>query len=424
MTTNSLKINCVMNGRTPMNLLQFEVDSDNTVDNLRPLLKAKKPSLKETDVDDIIFWRVMIPIAPESLDKRILLEECAAKEALSPARLLSDVFRGQIPENNIHILAAVHVTLTITINSIESKTVQWTTIPSAATLDSLRDIVYVKHPTFKDRPRTLALVTKGCLPLFLATDDLLRTCIKSELVCGNMDLVMRLEDPPKQFSDITSADPFRLYGVPVNGTDRFDLQESMPSTKTLDDALHGVYIALGVATRSMSGHADMPGSQIYISFILMYAVALFPELTLKPGKEVEGRRAYGRLDYGIVSKTDPSRVLAVTTYSPTDFGTGIARNAVQLDAISSTRKQGDDKDGNATAPVVLYGIATDCRDWFLQKCTIDRLDDSGYNFPRFYSSRIPVNLNFAAGMDQWKSEVKEVFRHVVSHIKKMRDDIP
>jgi hypothetical protein len=45
----------------------------------------------------------------------------------------------------------------------------------------------------------------------------------------------------------------------------------------------------------------MSGSQIYISIsiILMCAVVLFPDRTFKPGKEVDGRRAYRCLDPGI-----------------------------------------------------------------------------------------------------------------------------
>jgi hypothetical protein len=58
------------------------------------------------------------------------------------------------------------VTFTTNISSIESKTVEWTTILSAATLDGLRDTVHEKQPTLKDRPKTLAPMKKGHLPHF------------------------------------------------------------------------------------------------------------------------------------------------------------------------------------------------------------------------------------------------------------------
>ncbi|KAF9362183.1 Dcp1p-Dcp2p decapping enzyme complex alpha subunit [Mortierella sp. NVP85] len=50
------------------------------------------------------------------------------------------------------------------------------------------------------------------------------------------------EDLQRVFSDVTSADPFRFYGVSIIGTDSFDLSGSMPSTTRLDDILRDVYI--------------------------------------------------------------------------------------------------------------------------------------------------------------------------------------
>lgn len=60
-------------------------------------------------------------------------------------------------------------------------------------------------------------------------------------------------------------------------------------------------------------------SHFYSNALLMHAVALLPDLTMKSGKELKGRRGYGPLDYAIASKTDSSCMLAVTMYPPLDF---------------------------------------------------------------------------------------------------------
>jgi hypothetical protein len=193
--------------------------------------------------------------------------------------------------------------------------------------------------------------------------------------------------------------------------------------RALDNLFVTLEAAVSAMSPSSSEYVTAPG--YYSSAFLMHAVSLFPELQVKPNKKVAGRRAFGPLDYAVKCKADPSRMLAFTTYAPAVWGKGVACNAVQFDTISSNQKRrrsGDDDD--STAPIVSYGIATDSTDWYLQKCTIDKLDESGYNVPKFHSSRIPLSLSFACAKDEWRADAKEVFRHVVLHINKMVDDIP
>lgn len=195
-------------------------------------------------------------------------------------------------------------------------------------------------------------------------------------------------------------------------------------------ALDNLYITLEAAIASMPpGDRDIFASQYYTNAFLMHAVALFPELKMKPGMKLEVRRAWGEVEYGVESKVDPSRILAVTTFTGSDDDTGVARNVVQLDTISSNRKRkrNDDDNNDAvedTAPVVSYGIATNSRDWLLQQCSIDKLQEIGYNFPTIQSSKIPTSLNLASGEKKRKADAKEIFRHVVSHLQKMVNDIP
>ncbi|KAG0060335.1 hypothetical protein BGZ89_012359 [Linnemannia elongata] len=445
MNNKCLTLFCLVDGQSTSNAFSVKIPLTDSVDDLKDLIKVKKTvDFNDIDADKLSIWRVSIP--DDDDERAILVDNVpeSKRKKLKATTKLSRVFDTELPEDTIHIL--VHrpplaqqstpaqeqdptVKFTITINGIVPKTVEWTTTAKTASLDHLRKVIYNKHPALRDRSHNLVYEVPGCLPGYLLSDSALQAHIGVSVRDGVKQLVMRFEDPPKPFSDITYQDPFRLYGTYVPAFSQpFDDSGSIPLTSEKHmQALDNLYITLEAAIASMPpGDRDISASQYYTNAFLMHAVALFPRLKMKPGMKLAGRRAWGELDYGVESEVDSSRILAVTTFTGPDDDTGVARNIVQLDTISSNRKRkrNNDDDVDDTAPVVSYGIATNSRDWFLQQCSIDKLQEIGYNFPTIQSSRIPTSLNLASEEEKWKADAKEIFRHVVSHLHKMVSDIP
>jgi hypothetical protein len=172
------------------------------------------------------------------------------------------------------------VKFNITINGIAPQTVEWTTTPKTANLDHLRKVIYDEHPSLRDRSHNFVYEVPGCLLGYLLSDSALQAYVSVSARDGVKHLVLRLEDPPKPFLDITYKDPFRLYGAYVpTFSQPFDDSGSMYLTsKKHMQALDNLYIALQAAKTSMPpGDTDISASQYYTNAFLMRAVALFPE---------------------------------------------------------------------------------------------------------------------------------------------------
>ncbi|KAG0195806.1 hypothetical protein BGX28_000580 [Mortierella sp. GBA30] len=358
MTDNRLNVFCLVDGEPKSNAFSVKIDPTETVDSLKNYIKAKKtPEYDDIAADKLTLWRVSVPDDDDNdNDERpILVDKVPEKKKLKATHELSAVFEEKPLKNTIHILVQHPplaqrstpardldpiATFTVTINGITRKTVEWITTPKTATLDHLRKVIYDKHPTLCDRSQTIVYEYDNA-PGYILTDSDLQSHVRMSVRDGVQHLVLRLENPPKLFSDITLDDTFRLYGVHVDPPQPFD--DARTISFTLDkytQALDNLYITLEAAIASMPpGDNDVSGSQYYTNAFLMHAVALFPELKMKPGKKLRGRRAYGTLDYAVESKEDPSRILAVTTFGHLENGRGVAQNVVQVDTILSNRKR-------------------------------------------------------------------------------------
>ncbi|KAG0028112.1 hypothetical protein BGZ82_008616 [Podila clonocystis] len=391
---------CIVDGEPHSRAFSVEIDPTKTVDHLKKLIKAEKTNdFSDIDADKLTLWKVSISDDGDDDERLILFDRVSEKKKLKTTTKLSKVFDAELPNDTIHILVrhpeptrqsedldAIKI-FTITIKGITPKTVEWITTPKTATLDHLREVIYDKHPTLRDRSQTIVYEHYGAAG-YLLTDSALQTHVRMSVRDGVKHLVLRLEDPPKLFSEITCDDPFRLFGVRTDLPQPFDEARTISFTQDKHtQALDNLYVTLEAAIASMPpGDKGLfgPRSRCYTNAFLMHAVALFPELKLIPGKEIAGRRAYGALDYAVELKADSSRMLAVTTFDPSDDGTGVARNVVQIDTIMSNRKRkrsDDDDDSNDgshdSTPIVSFGIATDSREWYLQQCKIDKLQETG-----------------------------------------------
>ncbi|KAK3844547.1 MAG: hypothetical protein J3R72DRAFT_72127 [Linnemannia gamsii] len=256
MNDTCIRLFCLVDGQPTSNAFSVSISTAATIDELKDAIKTKKAQeFDDIDADKLTLWRVSIP--DDGDECPILVDNVpeSEREKLRATTKLYKEFDTDLPEETIDILVrrppSVQRSTTkenmdpiakfaITINGIAPKSVEWITTPKTATLEHLRKIIY-KHPTLRDRSHNLIYEVPGCLPGYHLSGRALQAHVSVSVREGVKHLVMRFEDPPKPFLDITYQDPFRLYGAYVpTFTQPFDDSGSVPLTsekhmQTLDN---------------------------------------------------------------------------------------------------------------------------------------------------------------------------------------------
>ncbi|ORX95393.1 hypothetical protein K493DRAFT_372239 [Basidiobolus meristosporus CBS 931.73] len=105
MTNNRLKLFCVVDGETTANIFSVTVSTTSNVSELKQLIRAAKaPRLDNVSADELILWRVLIPVGPSDKHKPIFLNEFESATELQPIDEISEVFEDQPPKKAIHII--------------------------------------------------------------------------------------------------------------------------------------------------------------------------------------------------------------------------------------------------------------------------------------------------------------------------------
>ncbi|KAF9320026.1 hypothetical protein BG003_007388 [Podila horticola] len=105
MMDNLLSLFCLVDGEATSNVFSIKVPSNDTVDDLKKLIKTEKsPAFDDIPADKLTLWRVSIPIVPANKHNPIVLNEIDSPTELSPADDISDVFEVQQPKKTIHII--------------------------------------------------------------------------------------------------------------------------------------------------------------------------------------------------------------------------------------------------------------------------------------------------------------------------------
>ncbi|KAI1302991.1 hypothetical protein EDD11_005444 [Mortierella claussenii] len=103
------KLFCLVDGETASRAFPIKVAHDDTVGDLKDLIKIKKaPEFDDIVADSLTLWRVSIPIVGDDKDEEFPLQLNdslpADKNKLSPATLLLKVFPDGLPEETVHII--------------------------------------------------------------------------------------------------------------------------------------------------------------------------------------------------------------------------------------------------------------------------------------------------------------------------------
>jgi hypothetical protein len=108
MADSRLTLFCLVDGEATSNAFSIKIPSNDTVDDLKDLIKTKKtPEFDDIAADKLALWRVSIPDADDvDDDLPVLLLNISDndKKKLKATRELSDVFNEKPAKRMIHIL--------------------------------------------------------------------------------------------------------------------------------------------------------------------------------------------------------------------------------------------------------------------------------------------------------------------------------
>ncbi|KAG0336155.1 hypothetical protein BG000_006872 [Podila horticola] len=105
MTNIALTLFCLVDGETTSNAFPVKVSLDDTVGDLKNLIKTKKTNeFSDVDANQLTLWRVSIPVITAKRNKPIILTELGSKTELAPTDDISDVFQDQPPKKTIHVI--------------------------------------------------------------------------------------------------------------------------------------------------------------------------------------------------------------------------------------------------------------------------------------------------------------------------------
>ncbi|KAG0369009.1 hypothetical protein BGZ54_000640, partial [Gamsiella multidivaricata] len=100
-----LKLFCLVSGDSVSRVFPVKVPSDDTVSDLKELIKAKKaPELDDIAADNLTLWHVSIPLTDGDDEHPVILDTLNDKKKLRPATDLSEVFSEEIPRKTVNIL--------------------------------------------------------------------------------------------------------------------------------------------------------------------------------------------------------------------------------------------------------------------------------------------------------------------------------
>ncbi|KAG0013939.1 hypothetical protein BGZ82_001959, partial [Podila clonocystis] len=105
MTDDRVSLFCLVDGEATANAFSIKIPSNNNVDDLKDLIKAKIPdTFNGVDAKDLTLWRVSIPVVPANKHKPIVLNEFESATELDPTDDISDVFAYKPLKKTIHII--------------------------------------------------------------------------------------------------------------------------------------------------------------------------------------------------------------------------------------------------------------------------------------------------------------------------------
>ncbi|KAF9089137.1 hypothetical protein BGX23_006905 [Mortierella sp. AD031] len=191
MTDNHLTLFCLVDGEATANAFSIKIPLNDTVDDLKNFIKAKKtPEFDDIAADKLTLWCVSVAITDDDEELPISLDSLNEKKKLGPATRLSKVFPEDLPDETINIIVQRRPPgCGKTCAVIELLSQHWGFYFNATGDDWGSDIMVTLHSTVKDylddtresstvdRQANNAYARKTTLLLFLSRLLIFKHCL-------------------------------------------------------------------------------------------------------------------------------------------------------------------------------------------------------------------------------------------------------
>ncbi|KAF9307970.1 hypothetical protein BG003_011799, partial [Podila horticola] len=105
MTDTDLTLFCLVDGDATSNAFPIRIPSNDTVDDLKNLIKARNNNaFSDIDADKLTLWRVSLPVVTANRNKPIILTEIESTTVLDPTDEISDIFEDQLPKKTVNVI--------------------------------------------------------------------------------------------------------------------------------------------------------------------------------------------------------------------------------------------------------------------------------------------------------------------------------
>ncbi|KAG0199074.1 hypothetical protein BGX28_007600 [Mortierella sp. GBA30] len=405
------KLFCLVNGEAVSNAFPVKIPSDETIGDLKKLIKAEKsPDFDDITADRLTLWHVSVPIAEDDEEAHVSLEALNEKTRPPPTKRLTKLFVESPPGDTVHILVqrpppADALRLMVRVLTYPTHPIPWTVNASTATRESLLATIFSALPPLKSEGVKLSVhysVQDGhshqqCSE-DLENDKKLQDILRYNHRRNVYDLRVMISAGNKAFNQVEWHDLPKFWGI-----------DSYPSFGPIGQADLGLCekewcVLMEQLSGFIQGDISLRNereSSAYVLSFLARARMLCPELRLDCETSLNGSYGHGKADIGVhaLGSDSANHTVGITEVKITkSIKNGLAQNGAQLEASNVMP---------TTSTVVSYGIVTDAKEWHFLRCTMK----ANTPIPDIQCSKLQTMIDYTE--KDWDVKAKIVFSNIV-----------
>ncbi|KAF9979420.1 hypothetical protein BGZ75_009719 [Mortierella antarctica] len=421
--TDILTLFCLVDGETTSKAFPVDISSTSTIGHLKKLIKAEKtPRFDDVAADELTLWQVSIHTSDDDdvEEAPVELDKLNEKKKLSPAKSLSKLFVGSLPEETVHILiqrppSADAMRVMVRVLTYPTLHIPWTVNANTATRESLLATIFNTLPALKTDGVKLTVhysvqedLSQQQCSEDLEDDNKLQDVLRYNHRRNVHDLKLMISTGNKAFNQVEWTDLPKFWGIdnypsfgPIGHTDFGSCEKEW---NVLMEQLSG-FVKGNICLRN-----ERESSAYVLSFIAR-ARMLYPELRLDCETPLNGSYGHGKADIGVhaIGTDNASHTIGITEVKISKtIKNGLAQNGAQLEATNAAP---------TLSTVVSYGIVTDAKEWYFLRCTMK----ADTPIPVIQCSKIETVIDYTK--EDWDAKAKIVFSSIVWLFQQMAEEV-
>ncbi|KAI8356310.1 hypothetical protein B0O80DRAFT_24139 [Mortierella sp. GBAus27b] len=451
----NLELFCLVEGDPTSRTFSVNVSPDNTVQDLKDLIKAKRsPEFNDIAAGSLTLWVVAL-IGPDS-ELPIRLSILSHPVKLFPKKVLSSVFTGP-PDDDTYILVQRPPAATqndpdiaseianlrkqlselksapFTLGIIDKRrgrkvVCQYIGDTKTATLEDLRQQLQKHFDEFEGDEYFQIFVYPGVdTPASLTTDDDLRSTLELALQNGWKNLTISLDSLAKGFSKYTWKAVMEEYQV-GDGPEHLKTFDIQPRAMNDEEKMILDEIVKECSRRNEAyifgpSSSESTRNTIVDVFMVGAMQSYKADMFLAQQKHLSGRRGHGPVDFTVLDRKHQTPVLAVTAVKKDYHVQGLAKNMVQLDVAVQQKKRkrveaDDDDEERPSTRLRSFGIVTDGFKWRFVECT-----QVNNETPDYRTKEVLGDFRIGSGAQKMREDAETLFGYVLSLYDCMKEEI-